>query len=176
VSTITIRHLFISRGHNFFGHYGEEAGSHPLFEVDEIECVAGHGVRGDRFFDYKQDYKGQITFFAQEVYEDVCRSLGVDPGSAGVTRRNVITGGIDLNSLIGKRFTIQEVEFEGVCECKPCSWMDFAIAPGAHAAMEGRGGLRAKILKGGRLRVETSISGVQFPAGSIFSARPNNQP
>ena len=155
MNAIAIRHLFISPGHNFFGHYGEEAGENPLHEVDEIECVAGHGVRGDRFFDYKDDYKGQITFFSREVFQDVCRSLGVNIESAGVTRRNVITEGADLNSLVGKRFTVQGVEFEGVSECKPCYWMDQAIAPGAEAALQGRGGLRAKILTNGKLRVES---------------------
>ena len=44
---IAVRHLFISPGHNFFGHHGEEAGKSPLHEVEEIECVAGRGVRGD---------------------------------------------------------------------------------------------------------------------------------
>ena len=86
---ITIRHLFISPDHNFFGHHGEEAGKNPLHEVDEIECVAGHGVRGDRFFDYKENYKGEITFFSSEVFQDVCRSLGAVIRSAGVTRRSV---------------------------------------------------------------------------------------
>ena len=154
MDTITIRGLFISPGHNFFDHYGGEPGTNPLHAVDEIECFAGHGIRGDRFFDYKDDYKGQITFFAQEVFEDVCRRLGAHPESAGVTRRNVITEGIDLNSLIGKRFTVQDIEFEGVSECKPCFWMDYAIAPGAEAALQGRGGLRAKILADGRLRID----------------------
>jgi MOSC domain-containing protein YiiM len=155
MNAIAIRHLFISPGHNFFGHNGGEAGENPLHEVDEIECVAGHGVRGDRFFDYKDDYKGQITFFSREVFQDVCRALGVNTESAGVTRRNVITEGADLNSLVGKRFTVQGVEFEGVSECKPCYWMDQAIAPGAEAALQGRGGLRAKILTNGKLRVES---------------------
>jgi MOSC domain-containing protein YiiM len=154
MNAITILCLFISPGHNFFGHYGEEAGKNPLHEVDEIECVAGHGIRGDRFFDYKDDYKGQITFFSREVFEDVCSSLGAEIQSAGVTRRNVITEGTDLNSLVGKRFTVQGVEFEGVSECKPCYWMDQAIAPGAEAALQGRGGLRAKILTNGKLRVD----------------------
>lgn len=154
MNTIAIRHLFISPGHNFFGHYGEEAGTHPLHEVGEIECLAGHGIRGDRFFDYKDDYKGQITFFSSEVFEEVCLSLGAQFQTAGVTRRNVVTAGVDLNSLVGKRFTVQDVEFEGICECKPCYWMDHAIAPGAEAALQGRGGLRAKILTDGKLRVE----------------------
>jgi MOSC domain-containing protein YiiM len=153
-NTITVRHLFTSPGHNFFGHHGEEAGKNPLVEMDEIECVAGHGIRGDRYFDYKEDYKGQITFFASEVFEDICRTLGAGTLSPGVTRRNVITEGIDLNLLVGKRFTLQNLEFEGVCECKPCYWMDRAIAPGAEAALQGRGGLRAKILKDGKLRID----------------------
>ena len=71
-----------------------------------------------------------------------------------MTRRNVITAGVDLNSLIGKKFILQGVEFEGTCECSPCYWMDAAIAPGAEAALQGRGGLRARILTGGKLRVD----------------------
>lgn len=133
-----IRHLFVSPGHNFFGHHGEEAGKNPLREVREIECVAGCGIRGDRFFGYKENYKGQITFFSQEVFDAVCRGLGVKDKSAGVARRNVVTQSIDLNNLVGKRFHVQGVEFEGICECRPCYWMNEAIAPGAEAALEGR--------------------------------------
>ncbi len=152
-----IRHLFISPGHNFFGHHGQAAGKNTLCTMNEIECVAGHGVSGDRFYDYGDNYKGQITFIASEVFEDVCRRLGVQLKSPGVARRNVVTAGIDLNSLIGKTFTIQDVEFEGVCECKPCYWMDSAIAPGAEKALQGRGGLRARILSRGRLRVGVAL-------------------
>jgi MOSC domain-containing protein YiiM len=61
---------------------------------------------------------------------------------------------MDLNLLVGKRFTLQGVEFDGVCECKPCRWMDHVIAPGAEIAMQGRGGLCAKILTDGKLRAE----------------------
>lgn len=147
-----IRSLFLSPGHNYFGRHGQEPGVHPLHEVAEIECVAGRGIRGDRFFDYKPDYKGQITFFSGEVFDEVCITLGVDGKSAGVTRRNAITEGIDLNTLIDKRFAIQGVEFEGVCECTPCYWMDRAIAPGAERALQSRGGLRARILSSGVLR------------------------
>lgn len=152
-----IRHLFISPGHNFFGHHGQAAGEHPTLEVDEIECVAGHGVRGDRFYNYKDDYKGQITFFALEVFEDVCAKLGVGPVSPGAARRNVVTEGADLNALVGKRFLVQGIEFEGVCECRPCYWMDQAIAPGADALLKGRGGLRARILSSGTLRTEAAM-------------------
>ena len=146
--------LFISPGHNYFGHHGRLAGDNPQVEVSEVECVAGGGLVGDRFFGYKENYKGQITFFSSEVFSEICRQLGVTGKSPGVTRRNVITAGVDLNSLIGKVFVVQAVEFEGVCECSPCHWMDAAIAPGAEAALQGRGGLRARILAGGKLRVD----------------------
>lgn len=155
MTSISIEHLYISPGHNFFGHHGQPAGKNPLEELAAIECVAGRGVRGDRFFDYKEDYKGQITFFASEVFEQVCQDLGVRGKTPGFTRRNVITRGQDLNLLIGKTFSVQGIDFEGVCECKPCYWMDQAIGPGAEAALRGRGGLRARILTNGLLRVAT---------------------
>ena len=56
-------HLFISTGHNFVGHHGREPDTHLMIETAEIECMAGRGIRGDRYFDFKDDYKGQIIFF-----------------------------------------------------------------------------------------------------------------
>jgi len=150
---IAIKNLYISPGHNFFGHHGKPAGENSLVEVQQIECVAGRGVRGDRFFDYKEDYKGQITFFSSEVFQALCRELNVSGCSPSQTRRNVITEGVDLNTLIGRTFEIQGVQFEGSGECKPCYWMDQAIAPGAEKWLAGRGGLRARILTDGVLRV-----------------------
>jgi MOSC domain-containing protein YiiM len=151
---VRVCHLYISPGHNFFGHHEQPPGENPAIEVAEIECVAGRGIKGDRFFDFKDDYKGQITFFASEVFEELCRKLGMNGKSPGVTRRNVIMAGVDLNSLVGKEFEIQGVRFEGMTECSPCHWMDEAIAPGAEKLLHARGGLRAKILTDGILRVE----------------------
>jgi MOSC domain-containing protein YiiM len=150
---IRVEGLFISPGHNFFGHYGQPPGEHDTIEVREIECLAGRGIRGDRFFDFKGDYKGQITFFSLEIFDDVCNKLGATGKSPGAARRNVVTRGVDLSALIGKQFELQGVQFEGVCECSPCHWMNMAIAPGAEAALRGRGGLRARILTDGILRV-----------------------
>ncbi len=64
-----VHRLFISTGHNFFGHHGQPAGESPIVEVDQIECVAGRGIRGDRFFDFQENYNGQITFSSMEVLE-----------------------------------------------------------------------------------------------------------
>ena len=122
--------------------------------MPEIECVAGQGIRGDRFFGFKEDYKGQVTFLAREVFDAVCDQLQATGKSPGVARRNIVTSGVDLNSLIGREFEIQGVRFLGMAECAPCHWMNDAIAPGAEKLLHARGGLRAKILTDGKLRVD----------------------
>jgi MOSC domain-containing protein YiiM len=149
---IHVTHLFVSPGHNFFGRHGQPAGEHALLEVEEIECVAGRGIRGDRFFEYKENYKGQITFYAMEVFDALRRELDLPDARPAVTRRNVITRGADLAALVGVEFEIQGVRFAGVEECRPCYWMDSALGPGAETWMKGRGGLRARILTDGVLR------------------------
>jgi len=151
---VEVRELFVSAGHNFFGHHGKPPGESPMAQVAEIECVAGRGVLGDRFFDFKEHYNGQITFFAWETYEAVCRALDVQDKPVSTFRRNVITAGVDLNDLIGQEFQIQGVDFLGTEECRPCYWMDQAFAPGANEFLKGRGGLRAVILSNGILRAD----------------------
>ncbi len=140
------------RGHNFVGHHGREPDTYPMIETSEIECVAGRGIRGDRYFDFKDDYKGQITFFSLEVFDELCSAMQIQACSPSLARRNVITRGVDLNELIGQEFEVQGVRFLGMEECRPCYWMDGAFAPGAREFLKGRGGLRAKILTNGKLR------------------------
>jgi MOSC domain-containing protein YiiM len=148
-------HLFISPGHSFFGRHGQPAGEYPILAVEQIECVAGRGIRGDRFFDYKPDYKGQITFFAMEVIEAMGRELGFAEVRPEWTRRNVFTRGTDLNTLVGLEFEIQGVRFAGTEECRPCYWMNNAYRDErVEAWLRGRGGLRARILFDGVLRRE----------------------
>jgi hypothetical protein len=149
---VEICHLYISPGHNFVGHHGRKPGDYPAIEVPMIECVAGRGIRSDRYFDFKDNYKGQITFFSLEVFDGLCRALKLHDCSPALVRRNVMTRGVDLNELIGQDFEIQGVHFQGTQECAPCYWMNRAIAPGTEKFLKGRGGLRAKILCDGELR------------------------
>ena len=149
---IQIHRLFISEHHNFFGHHGQPAGQHPVREVNQIECVAGRGIRGDRFFDFKENYKGQITFFSLEVFETLQRELSLPQAQPSATRRNAFVAGVDLNSLVSQEFELQGIRFAGVEQCKPCHWMDSALGPGAEAWLQGRGGLRARILSDGVLQ------------------------
>ncbi len=152
-----ICHLYISPAHNFLGHHGREPDVNPAIEVPMIECVAGRGIRGDRYFDFKDDYKGQITFFSAEVFDELRGCLELQDCSPALVRRNVITSDVDLNELIGCDFEVQGVNFHGVEECRPCYWMDRAIASGAEAFLKGRGGLRARILTDGELHSTARI-------------------
>jgi MOSC domain-containing protein YiiM len=150
--------LYISPGHNFFGHHGREPDNFPAIEVPALDCVTGRGIRGDRFFDYKENYKGQITFFALEVFEELCAALNVQSCWPALVRRNVVTRGVDLNTLIDREFELQGVRFYGTGECRPCYWMDRAIAPGAERFLQGQGGLRARILSDGLLHSTVRIA------------------
>jgi len=152
MAPVEICHLYISSGHNFVGHHGREPDEYPAIEVPSIECVAGRGIRGDRYFDFKDDYKGQITFFSLDVLNELCGALEVQDCSPALPRRNVVTRGVDLNDLIDQDFEVQGVRFHGTQECKPCYWMNRAIGAGAEEFLKGRGGLRARILSDGTLR------------------------
>jgi MOSC domain-containing protein YiiM len=149
---MTIAHFYISSEHNFFGHTGRPPGEAPMVEVDSVECVAGKGLRGDRFFGYKDNYKGQATFFSLEVYERLCEQMQITHGKPSEFRRNIIVRDVDLNALIGREFQVQGVRFLGTQECSPCHWMNHAFAEGAEQALKGHGGLRARILTDGTLR------------------------
>lgn len=151
--SITVRHLFISPAHNYFGHHGKVPGTHPMIEKQAVRVVKGMGIEGDRFFNFRENYKGQITFFQWEVYRKLSSSLRAKNKDVSAFRRNVIVSGIDLNEWIGRTFYIQGLRFLGMEECRPCYWMDSAFSPGAEEALKGRGGLRASILDTGELKV-----------------------
>ena len=73
--TVNVRRLYVSPRHNYFGHHSLPPGEHPILEVPEIKCVAGRGIQGDRFFDYKVNYKGQITFFRSKFMQRFAENL-----------------------------------------------------------------------------------------------------
>jgi MOSC domain-containing protein YiiM len=151
VRTVEVEHLFVSPGHNYYGRHGKGSEDHEIVDCDEIELVAGRGIKGDRFFDYKEDYKGQITLFDGATYAAVKEEFQLPDLSPSAFRRNVIVSGADLNELIGKCFFLGDLELSGSEEAKPCYWMDEACAPGVEEFLKGQGGLRCRILRGGVL-------------------------
>ncbi len=150
--TPSIEAIVISPAHNYVGHHGRAAGTEPGVLRDSVRLIAGRGIEDDRYCQREDGHGKQITFFAMEVLDALAKHVGhaIAPGAV---RRNVFTRGIDLNALIGRRFTLQGVALEGVEHCKPCYWMDAAVGPGAEVFLKDRGGLRARILSGDILRV-----------------------
>ena len=124
---------------------------HEIEDRDEVELVAGSGIVGDRYFDYREDYKGQITFFDEAVWREVREKFALPDLEASAFRRNAVVRGIDVNALIGRRFSLGELEFTGSEEAAPCYWMDEACGPGVFDYLWGKGGLRCRIVKGGTL-------------------------
>lgn len=156
----TLEAIWISPGNDFRGHHGGPRGNHGITRVPEVECVAGMGLKGDRYFGYKEDFKGQVTFFDAAAVEAVREQFKRPDLSSGEFRRNLIVRGVDLSAWVGRRFRFQGIEFEGSEECKPCYWMNDAVAPGVEEFLKTRfrGGLRARILTSGVLRAATWIS------------------
>lgn len=150
---IHIHSIFISPEHDFKGRHGKPRKHNSVQSCDSVECVAKMGMRGDRYFGFKEDYKGQITFFDKALIDDLKVEFDQPDLDPSVIRRNVMVAGVDLNGLIGKEFTIGEVRFVGTEEAAPCYWMNDVVADGAEAFMKGRGGLRARILESGHLSV-----------------------
>jgi MOSC domain-containing protein YiiM len=135
----------------------------PRFEqlpeaIEEIEVVVGKGIRGDRYFapeghEWRGEERGRdLTLIEAEALEALVDEHGIEL-SAAESRRNVLTRGIGLNDLVGKRFRVGEVECEGVELCEPCSHLEGLTRPGVMRGMVHRAGLRADVLRDGSIRI-----------------------
>jgi MOSC domain-containing protein YiiM len=152
----------VSPGHNYWFHARDPAqgvGPHPTGHPRQVDVVAGHGIRGDRFFGKVSRLASSVSLLAAEAVEAVEDELGLPRGSLDprLARRNVVLRGIDLNALRGRSFALDSgagpVWFDAAGETSPCAWMDDRLAPGARDALRGRGGLRAEPTTSGVLRV-----------------------
>jgi MOSC domain-containing protein YiiM len=128
----------------------------PVALVDEAAAHAGRGLAGDRYHEGRGTFSNpranghDLTLVEAEVLDD----LGLPAEGA---RRNVVTRGIDLNALVGKRFTVGEVECVGRRLCEPCAHLE-RLTPGTLRPLVHRGGLRADVLADGVVRVGDPVS------------------
>jgi len=154
--SVTIEHIRISPGHNYFGKLKDGPADFEMQERESVEAYAGLGLKGDRYFGVPAHYNAQITFISAEVLEDVQTQLALTQLKDANTRRNIVIRGVPLLDLIGHEFTLdfgdESVDFAGASHCAPCAWMNAMVADGAREALRGRGGLRARILTDGIIR------------------------
>jgi MOSC domain-containing protein YiiM len=133
----------------------------PMVVVDEAVAKAGRGLEGDRYFEGRGTFSNayarghDLTLIEAEALEGLKLSSG--RLAAEEARRNVVTRGIDLNALVGKRFVIGEVECVGQRLCEPCAHLERLTEPGTLRGLVHRGGLRADVLTDGTVRVGDEI-------------------
>src|SRR5438067_3040600 len=121
--------------------------------VESVRALAGRGLEGNRyFFDADAPPGRALTLIAAEAVEAMEHEHGISL-EARATRRNVVTRGVDVNSLVGKRFRIGGVECEGVELCEPCTHLESLTKPGILKGLVHRGGLNADILGDGEISV-----------------------
>jgi MOSC domain-containing protein YiiM len=118
-----------------------------LAPVDSVRAEAGNGLAGDRMYRAGgQRRGGALTLIEAEVLEEV--------GLTGPeSRRQVVTRGVRLNDLVGKRFRVGDVECLGVELCEPCLHLQALTRPGIISDLLHRGGLNADILTDGTIAV-----------------------
>jgi MOSC domain-containing protein YiiM len=126
-----------------------------MIEVCEAIATAGRGLRGDRYA--SESGKRGITLIQAEHLPAITALAGRATLSPVLLRRNIVVSGLPLVALKGRRFRLGELLLEGTDDCDPCSRMEDALGEGGYNAMRGHGGLCARILEGGRVRIGDAV-------------------
>ncbi|HST45152.1 MAG TPA: MOSC domain-containing protein [Luteimonas sp.] len=125
-------------------------------EVDSAQAIAGGGLLGDRYGGGSG--KRGVTLIQAEHLPAIAALAGHATVAPRTLRRNLVVSGIPLIALKGLRFRVGEVLLEGTGPCDPCSRMEAALGAGAYNAMRGMGGLCARIVEGGTLRIGDRVT------------------
>ena len=126
-------------------------------EVNYIEVLANKGVIGDRHFDEYNDPYNQLTLIEAENIDYYNTKYGLDIPYKDF-RRNVVTNGMQLNDLIGKKIKIGNVEVEGIDLCRPCRHLTEVLnQDNILKEFLRRGGLRCQILTSSQININDDI-------------------
>ena len=133
----------------------KKADLQPLNQVEASPDLAGlagdhyHGNSGER----------QVTLIQAEHLMGVARMLGTTAVDPALTRRNLVVSGINLLSLKDKKFSIgDQVILQMTGLCHPCTRMEENLGHGGYNAMRGHGGITARVIRGGMIRVGDQVS------------------
>lgn len=129
----------------------------PMLTPAHADLVAEHGLTDDRY-ETKSNGARQVTLIAAEGLAAIASFLGRERVGPELVRRNLVTEGINLQALKSRRFRIGATLLETSGECAPCSRMEMILGPGGYNAVRGHGGITARILEGGVIRVGDEIA------------------
>lgn len=140
-----------------------EAGT-PLRSVAEASLESGRGLVGDRYYEHsgtfseklKDSADWELTLIESEEIHRFNESHGLRLSPASF-RRNIVTSGVRLNELVGRRFQVGSAILEGARLCEPCAHLGKLIGPAVVKGMPHRAGLRARIITGSKVRVGDDV-------------------
>ncbi len=159
------------------GIFTTPSAGQPMVSQSEVTAVAGRGLLGDRYSDrlgYYSDRPSEgggreVTLIEAEELDRLRAERGIELTPVE-SRRNIVTRGIRLLGLIGRRFRIGEVECVGVRICEPCAYLEELTGKPVNEPLVHRAGLRANILVGGTIRLGDAIEAIEAPAATGASA------
>ena len=132
-------------------------GGGPIKAVTEAVAVAGEGLKGDRYCAPGASSETQLTLIESEAI-DALNSEYAKPLPVTAFRRNLVTEGVFLNSLVGRIFTVGEVRVRGIELCEPCAYLQELLAlPNLVKRLTHKGGLRCEILEGGSIACDSLV-------------------
>ena len=136
----------------------------PMRRVDAAELELGRGLVGDRYS--RRDGGRQVTLIGAEGLRAAAGYLGLDAVAPELVRRNLVTEGINLLALKGRRFRVGAALLETSGECHPCSRMEETLGVGGYNALRGHGGLTARVIEGGIVRLGDAVARQDGVAGA----------
>ncbi len=123
--------------------------------VDAVTAVADQGLDGDRYSKLGGDR--QVTLIQAEHLVAVASMLGTDVVAAASVRRNIVVSGVNLLALKDKTFELGDATLTYSGLCHPCSLMESTLGLGGYNAMRGHGGITARVLKGGEIKLGDTL-------------------
>lgn len=125
----------------------------PVVVREEAHLLVGRGIEGDRYEAAGKAGKRQVSLISAEHLEVVAKLTGHERVPPEWLRRNLAVSGINLLALRNARFFVGEALLEGAGDCDPCSRMEEALGYGGYNAMRGHGGILARVIEGGTIRI-----------------------
>lgn len=129
----------------------------PMIEVNQTNAIVGLGLEGDHRCEKTPGSARQVTLISQEYIQQLAAKINLEKINPALLRRNLLISGMDMDLLRFQQLKIGDAIFETSALCHPCSRIDKALGQGATQAMMGLGGLCAKILQGGIIRVGDKV-------------------
>jgi MOSC domain-containing protein YiiM len=128
----------------------------PMIVLDAAQLICGKGLEGDRFSGRAESPR-QVTLIQREHLGVIASCLDRSSVEPAMLRRNIVVSGINLLALKDKRFRIGGALLEFTGACHPCSKMERVLGAGGYNAMRGHGGITARVLEAGQVRLADTV-------------------